>query len=206
MVIPLLPFYAKTVRRERTDGRPARVLVRRRAAPQRADVGAVLRSLRPASGAARRPLGVGDRVRRLRVLELALAALPVAPRAGRRRRDGERDPGVRRRRDRAGGAREGTRLAVGGDERRRRDRPGARVALVRSDRMRRGSWRRRCACSTSASRGASSSSRATWWKRARATRSRDDRATRCCASSRTRASRRRGSSGSTRSASARSRG
>ncbi len=43
----------------------------------------------------------------LRVLGHALAAVPVAPRAGVGRRNGERDPGVRRRRAQAGGAREG---------------------------------------------------------------------------------------------------
>ena len=44
MIIPLLPFYAKTFRRERTGRRIARVVVLDRAAAQRADVGAFLRS------------------------------------------------------------------------------------------------------------------------------------------------------------------
>ena len=59
--------------------------------------------------------------------DVDLAAAVVAHRAGRRRRDGWRHPGVRRRFRRAGEPRQGTRLAVGGDKSRRRDRAGDRV-------------------------------------------------------------------------------
>ena len=100
MVIPLLPFYAKTLGARRADRRACSIaLVRRGAAAQRADVGAVLRPVRPAAGAARRARRVGDRVRDLRLRATRCwLLLPLAHRAGRGRRHGRRDPGLRRRR------------------------------------------------------------------------------------------------------------
>ena len=59
------------------------------------------------------------------------SAVPLPPRAGRGRRHGERDPGLRRRLHRAAGPREGARLALGRDQRRRGYRPGARLDLAR---------------------------------------------------------------------------
>ena len=107
MIIPLLPFYAKNFGANGLVVGLARVVVLDRAAAQRADVGALLRSLRTASGADRRHDGVGDRVRDLRLREFALAALPVAARAGIGRRHGERHSGVRRRRGEARRTRKG---------------------------------------------------------------------------------------------------
>ena len=149
MIIPLMPFYAKEFG---ASGLVVGLLVSSFAVAQLVSAPMWGRfsdryGRRPALHG--RPRRVGDRVRHLRLRRLAVAAVPVAPRAGRRRRNGERHPGIRRRRAQARGAREGTGLAVGGDERRRRARAGAwLVRHRRLDHMRRAWLPRRCACST----------------------------------------------------------
>ena len=102
MIIPLLAVLREEVRRERPCRRVARLVVRDRAAAQRADVGTLLRSIRPPARAHGRAGGVGDRVRRSSRTADSLWLLFLSRLVqGVRRRNGERDPGLRGRRGRS---------------------------------------------------------------------------------------------------------
>ncbi|CAA9332104.1 MAG: Uncharacterized MFS-type transporter, partial [uncultured Gemmatimonadaceae bacterium] len=135
---PAAAVLRHAARRERHRGGVPRLVVLDRAAALGADVGAVLRPVRPAAGAARRARGERGGVRDLRLRHLAHRALPLAHRAGRGRGHHRRRAGVRRRLHAAQRAHQGARLAVGGHQPRRRARPGARRLRARDERPLRG--------------------------------------------------------------------
>ena len=116
MVIPLMPFYARTMGASALMVTVLVCRLRRRSSSARRCGGA---SPIDTADAPRLLVGLGcsgDCLCRICVREFSLAAAAVASRAGCRRRNCRRRSGLRRRCDGAGESREGARLAVGGDQ------------------------------------------------------------------------------------------